>query len=144
MIHGNPVFAASMVGLLVLLAGCTAESTTTLNAELSGTDAAPEPTDPDGSGTAQITLDEADGEVCWEITVEGIEPATAAHIHRGAAGEAGPVVVPLSAPDTGTAEGCTEADGALIEEISSEPSGFYVNVHNEEYPAGAIRGQLSA
>lgn len=133
-----------MVGLLVLLAGCTATSTTTLNAELSGADTAPEPTDPDGSGTALITLDETNGEVCWEITVEDIEPATAAHIHRGAAGVSGSVVVPLSAPDTGSSEGCEEADSALIEEILATPSEFYVNVHNEDFPQGAIRGQLSA
>lgn len=144
MIQRTSGIAASLAGLLVLLAGCTTGSTTTLNAELSGADAAPDPADPDGSGTASITLDEANDEVCWEITVEGIEAATAAHIHRGAAGTAGPVVVPLSAPETGSSDGCAEADSELIEEILATPSEFYVNVHNEEFPGGAIRGQLSA
>src|SRR6266498_5910500 len=58
------------------------------------------PADPDGSGTAIITLNHGQGEVCWEISVSGITlPATAAHIHVAPATAPGLVVVPLSAPD---------------------------------------------
>jgi len=55
----------------------------------------------------------------------------------------GPVVVPFTAPGAdGNSSGCAPADAALIDEILGNPSGFYVNVHTREHPAGAIRSQL--
>jgi hypothetical protein len=117
-----------------------------LSATMSGDQEVPGPGDPDGSGTAHITLNQGLGEVCWDITVSGITlPATAAHIHVGEAGVAGGIVVTLSPPDeTGTASGCaTDVDRSLIKDIRKNPSGYYVNVHTTDYPAGAIRGQLS-
>ena len=103
------------------------------------------PADPDGSGTAWLTLNPGSGQVCWTIFVEDITlPATAAHIHEAPAGVSGPVVIGLSAPDaTGWASGCTTADREEIIEIILEPEDYYVNVHNSDYPAGAVRGQLS-
>ncbi len=109
---------------------------------MSGAEEAPGPGDPDGSGTAFITLNQGLGLVCFELTVENIAEATAAHIHRAPAGAPGPVVVPLSPPIGGFSSGCVNADAELIKEIRQTPSEFYVNVHNAEYPAGAVRGQL--
>jgi len=103
--------------------------------------------DPNGSGTATITVNPGQEEVCWEITVEEITlPATAAHIHIGAAGTAPPnnVVVTLSAPDaSGFSSGCTTVGRDLALDILQNPENYYVNVHNEPFPTGAIRGQLS-
>ena len=101
--------------------------------------------DLDGIGTATITLNHGQGTVCWEITVSGITlPATAAHIHEAPVTAPGPVVIPLSAPDAnGFAEGCTSASREEIKEIIQHPEEYYVNVHNVDFPAGALRGQLS-
>jgi hypothetical protein len=103
----------------------------------------PGPGDPDGSGTAKFMLNPGQGRVCFELSVTGIAPATAAHIHEAGVNSPGPVVVPLSAPTDGTSEGCIDASREEIKEIIQEPSNYYVNVHNADYPAGAIRGQLS-
>jgi hypothetical protein len=83
--------------------------------------------------------------VCWTITVTGITlPASAAHIHDGDLGVAGPVFVTLSAPDAeGEASGCTFVERADILEIIRNPDEYYVNVHTSDFPAGAVRGQLS-
>jgi hypothetical protein len=89
---------------------------------------------------AVIRLEPA--QVCWDILVVGIAPATAAHIHAAEAGAAGDIVYPLSPPTAGTVSGCTPAEAALIEALTNNPEGYYVNVHNEEYPNGAVRGQL--
>jgi hypothetical protein len=94
--------------------------------------------DLDGSGTASLTINPGLGEVCWTIEVAGVEPIEAAHIHIGPTTAPGPVVVPLN-PYTG---GCTEIDRDLALAIILDPSGYYVNVHNDPYPAGALRGQL--
>ena len=113
---------------------------------LTGAAERPDPADPDGSGTAWLTLNSGQQEVCWVIFVENITlPATAAHIHVAPSTDPGPVVIPLSAPDaTGWATGCaTDVDRELIKAIQQNPSAYYVNVHNADYPAGAVRGQLS-
>jgi hypothetical protein len=94
-----------------------------------------------------ITVNPGQEEVCWEIKAAGIDlPATGAHIHVGAVGTAPPnnVVVTLSAPDaSGFSSGCTTVDRDLALEILKNPENYYVNVHNEAFPTGAIRGQLS-
>ena len=48
---------------------------------LTGEAEVPGPGDPDGSGEASVRLNPGRGEVCFDLTVQGIEPATAAHIH---------------------------------------------------------------
>ena len=101
------------------------------------------PGDPDGSGTARLTFNPGQEQVCYELTVSGIAPATAAHIHEAPAGSAGPVVVGLTAPTNGTSSGCVTLDREEIKEIMRDPSLYYVNVHNAPYPNGALRGQLS-
>jgi len=111
--------------------------------ELTGAAEVPGPGDPDGSGSAHLTLNQGQGEVCFHLVVEGIAPATAAHIHVGAAGVAGPVVVGLVPPTGGESSGCVSADLELIKAIRQNPDGYYVNVHNPNFPAGAVRGQLS-
>jgi hypothetical protein len=113
----------------------------TLSATLSGATEVPGPADPDGSGSASITF--ADGNVCFHIVARDIAPATMAHIHGGAAGaEGGPPVVRLGTPTSGEARGCVAAPPAIVEAIKANPSAYFVNVHNAEFPGGAIRGQL--
>jgi CHRD domain len=103
------------------------------------------PADPDGSGTAVVRLRPDAGAVCYRLSVQNILlPAAGAHIHRGAAGANGPIVVQFTAPGaSGVSAGCTTGVAAsLIQDIAANPAGFYVNVHTKEYPGGAIRAQL--
>ena len=137
-----PLTLATALGLLAMLAlsGPALAAETILTADLAG-DAA---TDADGTGSAKITLDPDAGTACWELTVENIEPVTQSHIHIGAAGESGDVVVPLDVDGfEGTSEGCVEdQDAAALQAIIDDQSGYYVNVHTADFPGGAIRGQL--
>jgi hypothetical protein len=101
--------------------------------------------DPDGSGTATITLNPGQEEVCFELTVADIDTPIGAHIHEGAAGTNGPVVVGLEPlPPTGdsSSSGCVSLERQEIIEILRDPSNYYVNVHTGLFPDGAIRGQL--
>jgi hypothetical protein len=120
-----------------------------LSTTLTGTAEVPDPGDPDGSGEARITVNPGQGEICWEIEAAGIElPALSAHIHEGAVGVAGDVVVTLTPPvevgddGSGFSSGCTTVERELAFDILKNPENYYVNVHTDEFPAGAIRGQL--
>ena len=86
--------------------------------ELTGAAEVPDPGDPDGSGTATITVNPGQEEVCWELLVTNITlPATGAHIHEGAVGEFGDVVVELTPP-------------VAVGEAPPPPRGFYQRLHN--------------
>jgi hypothetical protein len=113
-----------------------------VGAILSGDNEVP-PADDDGFGAAGVLINTRTGRICFAIFVKNIEPAIASHIHRGAAGVNGPVVVPFEPPPTnGFSAGCTMVAPTLAAEIAGNPAGFYVNVHNAEFPGGAVRGQL--
>jgi len=107
----------------------------------------PGPGDPDGTGTAWLSLNFGQMQVCYTLQVENITlPAVAAHIHKAPATDPGPVVIPLIPPDaTGMSSGCAEVtDAALLLDILVHPGDYYVNVHTlPGFAAGAVRGQLS-
>jgi CHRD domain-containing protein len=100
--------------------------------------------DPNASGTASIKT--RGSEVCYDLRWSGVA-ATASHIHRAAAGKAGPVVVPFFAEDTalvGTSKsGCVKADSEVVAAIAARPGNYYVNIHSADFPKGEIRGQLA-
>ena len=136
---------AATIGLLasVALAAPVLGAETILTATLAGAADG----DTDGSGTATITIDPAAGTACWELTAEGIGPVLQSHIHVGAEGESGDVVVPLDVDGfEGSSEGCIEPmeDAAALQAIVDDPAGYYVNLHTDEFQGGAIRGQLAA
>lgn len=134
----------SATGALAL-AGCSTSGVVqrlTLTSTLTGYQAVPGPGDMDGTGTARLRVDAMSGQVCWELNARGIDPATAAHVHRGEAGSVGPPVVSLTPPSPERSEGCASAGPAIAAEMIARPHAFYVNVHNAVFPQSAIRGQL--
>ena len=143
-----PVTLAAILALLaaLALAGVAMAKEVTLSTTLSGGATETPPGDPDGSGTASLTIDPDTGKVCWNISVSDIADATQSHIHLGAAGVSGDVVVPLDVDGfSGSTQGCIEGqDKALLAKIIATPAGYYVNVHTADYKPGAVRGQLAA
>lgn len=95
--------------------------------------------DPDGFGTALIMIDDVNLTIDWDITVSNIElPLTGAHIHAGAAGANGGVIVNFGGQLSGS--GLADPDLAAV---LANPTGHYVNLHNSEFGSGAIRGQFT-
>ena len=108
-------------------------------------------------GKAVITIDPDSGEVTWVIDVFNFPTGlTASHIHVGAAGTAGPVIIDF-APTTSAsrarsgsrarrrsfiarpAEGIRSMEEAMV---AIAAGNAYVNVHSQANPGGEIRGQL--
>ena len=135
------LLAALVLALLLIAAvPVMAAQRATLEASLTGEKEVPGPGDPNGRGDADVKVYKA--KVCYELEVERIKPATAAHIHRGGPSVAGPIVVELKAPTDGSSEGCKAISRQLSKNLRDNPSRYYVNVHNNPYPDGALRGQL--
>jgi hypothetical protein len=144
----------ALVLVLAFAATVTASQGPRFRVQLSGANEVPA-ADPDGSGRATVWIDAAAGEVCFDIRVSNTGTPNRAHIHVGAAGANGGIVVPffelvgLAADplndvleDKGRVEGCVEAEPELLATIAANPEGYYVNLHNARFPGGAVRGQL--
>lgn len=128
-----------LVVFLLLSASASGQS---FVATLSGANEVP-PADPDGTGTASITF--VGTTVNYTIIVNNITPPIMQHIHVGAAGVNGPIVINLPGTWVGnTLVGSTTSDLATINAIIANPAGYYVNVHTNDFPGGAVRGQLAA
>jgi hypothetical protein len=98
---------------------------------------------PKGTGAAVIALHGNTLKVCFRFAhLKGFTGATYAHIHLGAKGTSGNVVVPLSTGAKFLHKGCVSASASLIKAIEKNPHGYYVNIHSKKYPAGVVRSQL--
>jgi hypothetical protein len=96
-----------------------------------------------GAFTVTITKKGSSAVLAWRLTFSKLTgKAVAAHIHSGARGKAGPVIVPLCAPCKSGARGTATVGAAVINAL--EAGRGYVNVHTKTNPAGEIRGQLGA
>jgi hypothetical protein len=103
----------------------------------------PEGGDPNGRGSFTAIVD--GNRLCYGLTNRNIEDPAAAHIHRGRAGVAGDIVVPLEQPssgDPGASSDCVRVARSVSRAILENPNRYYVNVHTAGFPDGAIRGQL--
>lgn len=110
------------------------------------------------TGTFTATLDEAAGTLTWSLSVPSIASATAAHIHSGAAGTNGPVVVdlfaaPTSGPTNAIGVSGTTRSADVLGPLAGNFPGLiaavkggtaYVNVHTSAYPGGEIRAQITS
>jgi hypothetical protein len=133
----------SLFALWILCSFNINQNGTPLYASLTGSAEVPGPGDPDGSGTIYLDLNQGQGTITYELTVENIDPAMAAHIHIGGSTVAGPVLYPLEPPTDGSSSGTImNVDKETMKALRQNPGNYYVNVHNTNYPAGAVRGQL--
>jgi len=154
----RPSLAAAVAAVLLVAAGCasteksegtarsegaaksaTAGKGQTIKVALSGDNVVP-PVKTKATGNGTITVG-ADKSVSGKINTTGVD-GTAAHIHDGAPGKNGPVIIPL----TKSGNDWTVPAGAKLtdEQYKDFQAGnLYVNVHSAENKSGEIRGNLS-
>jgi hypothetical protein len=130
---------AALVVAGLAIAHPAAAATTSFVAGVTGANEVPA-TASGGSGVVNITIDDVSLQVCIDASgVTGLSgPITADHIHTGAAGVEGGVVVNFN----GLAVTCVTSDATTVANILANPTGFYVNLHTAANPGGEVRGQL--
>ena len=124
----------------------TGSAPVTLKAALSGAEEVPGPGVKVGIGN--FAVDIAGSKGCYTLNATMGEKPTQAHIHQGARGSSGPVVVDLmpafaSGESAFAAKSCVDLPGDTAARLIADPSAYYVNVHSEAHPNGAMRGQLA-
>jgi len=103
--------------------------------------------DPDGTASGTISIDSTSGLISWSFTFQNIAAPTAMHIHgpNGPAGTNANIFVGLGVNTSGGAGTLIDSlttDPANATAINANPTDFYMNIHNGDFPNGAIRGQL--
>ena len=135
--------AAAVLGAVALAAVPAQAAPTALKAAMTAEEEVPAPGPAGAKGTGDFQADPDAGTLCYKIAMEGAGEPTMGHIHEGPAGTAGPVKIDLKMKENGL-EGCAPADGMILKAVIADPGNFYANIHTATYPAGAIRGQLTA
>jgi hypothetical protein len=98
---------------------------------------------PSGTAKAVVTLSTKTDKVCWTFkSLSGVTHPTYAHIHMDPAGKSGNIVVPLSTGSKFLTKGCVPASATVISALAANPHDYYVNIHSQQYPSGAVRAQL--
>jgi hypothetical protein len=146
--------AALTAGVLVLLLGpasAGAQAPTTFVVPLSAENeipGCPQGVDSGAKGTAIVRIDEDTGAIRYRVVATklpgSVTNSPGAHIHVGAADATGGVLQPLALTgrETGLVAAGTAMNPTLAAAILADPAGYYVNVHTDVCPGGAVRGQL--
>lgn len=134
---GKLFAAAALAAFAPIGSGIALGATVVLTATLSGANEVP-PGDPDGSGKFTVEIDPEMGDFCYTLSTDKVGKASGAHIHAGAAGANGDVVIPLQV----ASDMCIAVEPEKLKTLIEKPEDFYVNVHTAANPNGAVRGQL--
>lgn len=128
-----------LTALLAIVIALTTGSALAAELTLSGVNEVP-PVTTTATGSGTITI-AADGSVSGSVKTTGVK-GTMAHIHRGAAGTNGPVLIPLTSGPDGEWK---VPPGAKLdaEGMKAYQAGeLYVNVHSDANKGGEIRAQI--
>ncbi|TCN37137.1 CHRD domain-containing protein [Kribbella orskensis] len=100
--------------------------------------------DPDGRALELIGIE--GNTLSYSVSWRGINTPTEAAIHAAGRGVDGPVVVPLFTTPSGRGSfasgSVTVTDPTVLDALRSDPTGFYTDLRNNDFPNGAVRGQL--
>lgn len=141
--------AGGVIALIAVLALASAEAAAPavqLSAKLRGAQVVPEAGDPNGKGETFLAVKKRKRKACFELTFRKIESPEKGQIRKGRRGETGPLALRLFRDPSGlpgrSVEGCAKAKRETLRKIARRPERYYVNVANDDYPDGAVRGQL--
>jgi uncharacterized protein (DUF2141 family) len=136
----------ALIAALILPAANAAAPTVQLSAKLNGAREVPGPGDPNGKGEIFVAVKKQKRKLCFQLRFRKIEDPVKGHIREGVRGETGPLAVRLFRDPSGLpgprAEGCVKGKRTTLRRIARKPEKYYVNMYTDDWPDGAIRGQL--
>ena len=138
------ILALAVTATAIVVASPAQAAPITLTATMTAAEEVPQkgPDGATGSGTVDLNTD--NNQVCYTFITNNLnDPVTAGHIHKGAKGAAGDVLIDLKVT-ADNLKACVTEDPAKIQAVLADPQGHYVNLHTQAHPAGAVRGQLMA
>ena len=149
------IFATLTLSSYGLTSLVSAQEPMTITVNLTGSEEVP-PVQTEATGIAEFTPMGMDS-IAYSINATNIEGATAGHVHLGAKGENGPVVVTLFKYDTPVNE-VSEKGSIIANKFEGPLTGkqmsdlvkagvegmLYINIHSEQNPNGEIRGQIGS
>ena len=98
--------------------------------------------DPDGSGSAVVSVHPGRWLVCVTLTTSGVDIPTSVHLHEASAPSTDPIIVGPAPAGEGSPH-CVAPGKEVVRSINTGRGDHYVEVHNAEFPDGALRGRLS-
>jgi CHRD domain-containing protein len=132
------------VTAVIVVAAPAYAAPVTLTANMTGDDEAPQKGPAGATGSATLDVNRENNQLCYTFVTQNLnDPLTGGHIHKGAKGVAGDVLIDLKVT-AGNLKGCVTGEPAKIQALLGDVQGYYVNLHTQANPAGAVRGQLMA
>lgn len=98
----------------------------------------PVPVNPLAWGAGSVLIDNVANTVTWQFLAFNTPSIVGAHIHKGAAGTNGSIIIDFK----GALSGGPVVDAGTKQINPGNAIDFYVNIHTDANRAGAIRGQL--
>ena len=146
LVRAHSILRAAVGALLLspsmlMIGVAPAAAITEIVAYLDGEQVVPGPGDPEGFAFVRLQIEPDQGFICTTWGLVTVTPI-AAQIRTGDEGEVGPSLVDLPLGDGGCNDP-GELDGAMLQSILDDLQGHYVEVQTEDFPEGAIRGQLA-
>ena len=150
MLNVRLVYRAALVAAVAVASSTSAQAQTSFISVLNGAQEAPTPVSTPAFGNGTVLLNAARTQITINLTFRGLlAPITIAHIHNGAFGIGGPVILDIRSLITTTNEG---SDGSIVNgtlnvtaaqaEVLLSGNGYF-NVHTSRFPGGEIRGQIN-
>jgi hypothetical protein len=113
--------------------------------KMNGNKVVPGPGDPNGQGRAELVLKQRQRQICFTVSWSRVSSPVTAEIRRGSSGETGPRKAELFETSSANPRtGCSQESARQIRRIRKHPRLFYLELTNNQFPNGAIRGQLRA
>jgi CHRD domain len=147
------LLAAALLAVGLVGAGSAGATTFSWSVAMTGQDVIDSglPAIASATGSASITANDATNQICGTFSWSGVaSPVAFGHIHEGQKGvvENPGFTVNLFGPDLSGAPnpvtGCTILPGTVIDEMARTSAFFNVVIHNQQFPGGALRGQLGS
>jgi len=113
-----------------------------LNVQLTGTDDSSLLGDPDGKATLKLNLKPNQNKICYELAVTGVSGVSTIQIHTGRREQIGPAVLGFTTTTAESSKPCATLDHDRVMDMVRNPENYYATIANNEFPNGALRGQL--